>query len=447
LGDASKLILGAPYALADSMNIHLTDMGIYYPVTHRTSSNNILKTFRVGLSPTTGALEIIEEEEEESQEDYTEVQIFLPVQGRHNQNPNPLYSFLKDYILLNTHIGFTFSLPPAYDKRHYPATQPMIYAGKNLSNPHFYNLSEFRVQLIKELQDTEEKFYDMASKTFRGAANNLPKNSLTNKTIGELQQSANKTHEVFKMMRNKIQALSTEGGIKTMMPFDTNKTIRREALQKRLAQMGISCDRVKYKQRFDYHDSGGNNDERVRYPYFFETFAGHSDHIRDNLKVIQFINSKFVANNPLVFSGPYRYNFNQRADGKTWCRKAASIFDILGYYKYSFDENKCRKPNTLVALNLVSPRIGYESHGKSRINHLPFAQVIADVVEKAAKGGDDKGGKIDQIVGLRQILLRRKAAYLAIQDPAERIRRRWTQSDVFYATRKLLIEVYGYTDK
>lgn len=359
-GDASKLMLGAPYALADSMNIHLTDMGVHYPITHRTSSNNILKTFRVGLSPTTRALEITEEDEE-SQEDYTEVQIFLPVQGRDNHNPNQFYCFLKDYILQNTHIGFTFSLPPAYDKRHFPPTQRMINAGKNLSNPHFYDLSEFR-QLVKELQDTEEKFYDMASKTFRGAANNLPRNSLTDTTIGELQQSENKTHEVFKMMRNKIQALSTEGGLKTMMPFDTNKTIRREALQKRLAQMGISCDRVKYKQRYDYHDSGGNDDERVRYPFFFETFVGHSDHIRDNLKVIQSINSKSAANNLLVFGGPYEYNFNQKADGKMWVRKAASIFDILGHYKYSFDENKCRKPNTLVALNLVSPR----SHGKNK---------------------------------------------------------------------------------
>ena len=49
LGDASKLMLGAPYALADSMNIDLTDMGISYPITHKTSTNGALKTFHIGL--------------------------------------------------------------------------------------------------------------------------------------------------------------------------------------------------------------------------------------------------------------------------------------------------------------------------------------------------------------------------------------------------------------
>lgn len=47
LGDASKLMIGAPYALADSINIDLTSMGIYYPITHKTSTKNVLKTFLV----------------------------------------------------------------------------------------------------------------------------------------------------------------------------------------------------------------------------------------------------------------------------------------------------------------------------------------------------------------------------------------------------------------
>lgn len=50
-------------------------------------------------------------------------------------------------------------------------------------------------------------------------------------------------------------------------------------------------------------------------------------------------------------------------------------------------------------------------------------------------------------MGLREVLKQRKAEYLAIQDPIERKKQEWTQSDVFYATRKLLIDNYGYTDK
>jgi hypothetical protein len=73
--------------------------------------------------------------------------------------------------------------------------------------------------------------------------------------------------------------------------------------------------------------------------------------------------------------------------------------------------------------------------------------VIAATVVAACKGGDDKDGKVDQIVGLRKILEKRKAEYLAIQDSIERKKQEWTQSDVFYNTRKLLIDEYGYTDK
>ena len=64
LGDASKLMLGAPYALADSMNIHLTDIGIYYPITHRTSSTIIYSRHFELAYRLLRALEIIEGDDE-----------------------------------------------------------------------------------------------------------------------------------------------------------------------------------------------------------------------------------------------------------------------------------------------------------------------------------------------------------------------------------------------
>jgi 5S rRNA maturation endonuclease (ribonuclease M5) len=43
--------------------------------------------------------------------------------------------------------------------------------------------------------------------------------------------------------------------------------------------------------------------------------------------------------------------------------------------------------------------------------------------------------------------MKRKNEYLSIRDPVERKKKEWTQSDVFYATRKLLVAEYGYTDQ
>jgi hypothetical protein len=308
LGDASKLILGTPYALADSINTDLAKMGIHYPITHKTSAKNILKTFRVGLSSSAAdnrQAKVIEDKQTPSKENYTEVEILLPY---HNKTDNDIktivriHNFLINYALPNTHIGFTFNLLPLYREKYFPATQPLINAGKNLSSPHFYDLSEFR-QFIYELNAEDQTFYDIALKTFRGA-NNLPRNGLTLTTIGQLKKSPAKIQKIFNMIREKIHQISPEIGLPSMIPFNTNKKFRKMALQNRLASVGILCDHVKYKQKYGYYESDNGV---VKYPYFFETFIGHAERgVTNSLKVVQSINCK-VSNNILVYGGPYSY--------------------------------------------------------------------------------------------------------------------------------------------
>jgi hypothetical protein len=270
LGDASKLMQGAPYALADSMNIDLRDSGIAHPIIHKTSANGTLKTFHIGLSSTaTAEHEVIEDEEIPSIENYTEVQIVLPCNKADSKRIElELVSYLRDYSFLNPHIGFTFNFPSSDRSIHLPATQPMINSGKNLSDIRFYNLSEFR-QAIKELHDKKQTIYDVLLKNFRGA-NNLPKNDLTLATIEELEKSPSKMEELFELMRNKISQISSEKRqasmipLASMIPFATTKKTRRRALEERLVQYGISCDRVKYKQKYDYYKS----DDGTQYPFF-----------------------------------------------------------------------------------------------------------------------------------------------------------------------------------
>jgi hypothetical protein len=245
--------------------------------------------------------------------------------------------------------------------------------------------------------------------------------------------------ELFELMYNKISQISSEKGLASMIPFATTKKTRRMALEERLIQYGISCDRVKYKQKYGYYKS----DDGTQYPFLFEVFVGHSrEGIEDNLKVVQSVNSK-ISNNNLVFGGPYRY----KTDSVRFRYKTTLILGIFEHFRYSFDDKKCKKPNSIILINLISPRINYKSHGKSSIDHLPYAEVIAETIVKACKGGDDKNGKVDQIVGLRKVLKKRKVEFLAIQDPIDRKKREWTHSDVFYATRMLLIKEYGYTDQ
>ena len=52
---------------------------------------------------------------------------------------------------------------------------------------------------------------------------------------------------------------------------------------------------------------------------------------------------------------------------------AGNIFEILEKHGYSFQEEKCKKPDSIVYVNLISPRFDYQNYGKTIIDLKPFA--------------------------------------------------------------------------
>ena len=195
-------MLGAPYALADSMNLDISnDTTGIIPIVLKTRAKNILKTFHVALILIdTKQNSITENSENSSGENYTEVQILLPYND--SGDDSTLYGllpFLRSYSALNTHITFNFTGGGKH--MNFPATQPMIKSD-NKSSIHFYELHEFR-QMVKDLSNKKDTFYDMFQRNFK-SANNLPKNDLTMMTLGELSKSNEKIEEIFKL-RDRIQ--------------------------------------------------------------------------------------------------------------------------------------------------------------------------------------------------------------------------------------------------
>jgi hypothetical protein len=140
-------------------------------------------------------------------------------------------------------------------------------------------------------------------------------------------------------------------------------------------------------------------------------------------------------------------NDESEEDGEDDCNnfhKAKYIADILRKYGYSYDDKgNSKKRHSIVVANLICPGINYRNYGKSSIDVLPFADTIAEVTAKACSGGGGRDKDKTQLAALRK----RKEEYLLIRDPVERKKKEWTQSDVFYATRKLLVTEYGYTDQ
>jgi hypothetical protein len=104
-------------------------------------------------------------------------------------------------------------------------------------------------------------------------------------------------------------------------------------------------------------------------------------------------------------------------------------------------------PHSLIFANLVCPKIDYKSYGKSRIDFSPFASAVAETTVLACMGGGrSSDGKPSKRRVLFEVLEDRKHKWNSL-DGAEKPKHMWTQSDVFYATRKLLIETYHYSNE
>ena len=145
-------------------------------------------------------------------------------------------------------------------------------------------------------------------------------------------------------------------------------------------------------------------------------------------------------------------------DGYSWLPVGAentkygtTLGDILEEYGYSTDPKKSRKPDSMVIANLISPRIQYRSYGKSQIDFNPFIDVIAETTYKICTLGkkpSDVTNKDSNIrnatEALTKILSDRLVAIT--KNPEKKITDPWTQSTVFYYTRKLMKDL-GIEDR
>ena len=145
----------------------------------------------------------------------------------------------------------------------------------------------------------------------------------------------------------------------------------------------------------------------------------------------------------LVGSDSKTFHWQTRGDIKSDnIRVSRSIFDVFQHYGYSHYKDKCKKPQTLIIANLISPRINYKSYGKSNIDLSPFAAVIAETTVKACMGGSTQGISSSKesisIIGLLRRLLKERFETVK-KDPGLREKQRWTQSTVFYHLRPILL--------
>ena len=133
-------------------------------------------------------------------------------------------------------------------------------------------------------------------------------------------------------------------------------------------------------------------------------------------------------------------------NGKEW--KTNDIINILEDCGYSIlNEKKHTKSGNLILVNLISPKVDYNSHDKSNINLEQFASIAQDLY-KTCKSNSRSGGRNNTRVKIRYALKRLlKQRLLTVKKNQMLINEtnRWTQSTVFYRLRPILID-NGYTE-
>jgi hypothetical protein len=438
LGDAMKYILGIPYALAKEL--HGEGLMLEAPLTIRTNQ----QVFSVKLNVDKG--EVKEETQEHS--DWTEVGVRLPIVDK-LLDFNKIKLFLADYVLFSTHVSFKFRVS---DKTMvFSQTQPNNKKWVKNSSSHYYSQTEFG-HFIDNFDDDNADVYTVMQRLFREGSV-MKKAGFENMKMGELKRSSKLKEELYLKMRDAIPTAPK----KLSLPFDVNYRVRQDALKKRLAQRGIFVSSMKYKSKYCNYYSHDN--DRIGLPFFVEVAVFHSNDIVQNLYYLNALNNAVMPGGWSYLYGLYSDTFvwhteadreknnkmiyNGRKEEKA-CHTSQNVFDIFRHYNYSYNDKESKKKHSMIAINLIAPKIIVENYGKSNIVLDPFADLIGELVARACEGGGTREDRPSRIECMREVIRARYAAVKA--DKTLKYTQRWTRSTAFYTCRKILKSV-GYADE
>ena len=388
LGDAFKEIICIPYALARENKI----VGWNQPLIIRDNQRAFKVNLVINQITKHFHSKIYEQElkfdlKNDLSAGTIDVQICLPLTNNPNSIIERLREFLILYAFLNPHIGFSFYIQDEFLK--FPQTQPILAKWSNQTSIYHYSVQEFE-DFISGLENHILQIYNVLYNTRFREVSNLPKAAFPQMTIGQLKQSPKDIEKIYKLLRNRL-VTNMGPPAEISLPFNTTQSVRRKAIVDRIKQVGISCKLVKYKQKSAYYNMTKND---VQIPFFYEVTIIHSnfDDIRANLDLTESLNTSTMPNNYPVFCGDYEDTFEWYSGKSDNPQNGTSIMDIFRKYGYSHGQ-ECKKKHSIIIANLISPRIDFRSYGKSTIDVMPFAGVIAEITAKACRGGG--GGNSD----------------------------------------------------
>ena len=425
LGDALKEVICVPYALAEANDIPSWNEPLIIE-----SGKNI---FEVNLdinraNQTISSRVEVKERQRTSADRFTLVEITMPAVRRLDLD---IKGFLENYSLLNTHISFNveLSLDGQIVSVKLPACQKPIPTS-NLSSIHYYTFAEFK-NFVLGLDDHNVPAYEMLQ-IFREGSN-IKKESIP-ETVGELKNNPERMKELYQEL---YYLWGPAAPTKVVVPFSTIRKEREIAIIERVQQFGHAVTEIKYaSKQCNYNYNSGE----IEFPFIVEGAVISLEEVPYNLLYVEGTNCSHRPYRTFLSGRPGTFQWRTK-NGKL--NNAGTIFDLLEKHGYSFYPEKCKKPGTIIYLNLISPRFDYQNYGKTIIDLKPFAGAIADTMYKVCTakrdwGSDDNYYTHDTAEGLLTQLLESRLEKIE-NKPSLINTDRWTQSTVYYRLRPLLI--------
>jgi hypothetical protein len=276
----------------------------------------------------------------------------------------------------------------------------------NSSSVHYYSQTEFD-SFVDKFDDNDAEVYTVMQHLFREGSS-MKKAGFDGMTMGELKNSSRLKKKLFQKMRDVIRGPPQ----KLSLPFDFNYKVRPQALKRRLEQRGLSVSSMKYKSKYGNYSFMSDG---IGFPFFVEVAVFHSDDIVGNLYYMNALNNAMMPGNWsylygadddtfIWFTEADREKNNRMAadDLDVKCHESRDIHEILVHYGYSHDEKKSKKKHSLIAVNLIAPKIMVENYGKSDIVLEPFAESIGELVARACEGGGTQDNRQSRIAASNQ---------------------------------------------
>ena len=364
----------------------------------------------------------------------TQIVLTVPIISNREDHNAELYQYVCHYAMFATHVKLTFEDKDSRFFKEFPQLQNINLKWKNQTSIYYYDKKSFR-EFILGLDNNHSIVYDVLYSTFREGSN-MPKSQINQITVGELKHSNIQIDSLFGKVRDSMSAPSA-----LTLPFDITKKVRAKALQERVLHSYGPFKEMKFRSTTGFYSDGHG----THIPFYFEIAIFHDVLTLQNYNLVfkQAINGSALPDNGDTPFGGCEFKWTTK--GSKYNYISHSIYDIFARFGYSY--SKPKKPHSLILANLVCPKIDYHSYGKSRIDFSPFASAVAETTVLACMGGGrSSDGKPSKRRVLFEVLEDRKHKWNSL-DTAEKAKHMWTQSDVFYATRKLLIETYHYSNE